>query len=256
MDLASILGLLIAFVMIAGSVMLSGGSLTSYWDTPALLMVGGGTLGAVIICFSTRSLLRLPRVLLKAFYNRPVNQVELVREMVRLAEVARREGLLALEPRLATIDDPFMRLGVQMAVDGTRPEIIEEILKTEMDAVALRHRDGKKMVDQIGRFGPAFGMIGTLLGLITMLGNLTDPSAIGSGMAVALITTLYGAVLSNAMFLPFSEKLAAISKQEMIGREIVLRGVLAIQQGENPRIVEQKLSIFLPAGMRASSEVF
>lgn len=250
MDLASVIGLILAFIMMAVSIVMGGGAFASFWDTASVLMVFGGTLGALMMCFSLRNVMNLPKVLRKVFFNRPVNQREIIDTMVSLAEVARKEGLLALESRLQDVKNPFIRLGLQMAVDGTRPEVIEDILKTDIEAVVLRHRDGKGMIDQVGRFGPAFGMIGTLMGLIIMLGNMSDPSMIGSGMAVALITTLYGAVLSNAMFLPFSEKLAAISKNELIGREIILRGVMAIQSGENPRVIEQKLSTFLPPALR------
>lgn len=254
MDIASVIGVLLAFVMMAVSVIMSGGSFASFWDTASVLMVFGGTFGSVMICFSLRNVLNLPKVMGKIFFNRPINQRELVDTMVKLSEIARREGLLALENRLTEIKNPFIRLGIQMAVDGTRPEVIEDVMKTDIESVALRHRDGKGMIDQVGRFGPAFGMIGTLLGLIIMLGNMSDPSKIGAGMAVALITTLYGAILSNAMFLPFSEKLAAITKSEMISREIILRGVMAIQQGENPRIIEQKLSTFLPPRLRKAQD--
>jgi chemotaxis protein MotA len=250
MDLASLIGLLVALIMMSTSVVMSGGSFASFYDTASLLMVFGGTLGAMMMCCSLRNVLNLPKVMSKVFFNRPVNQRELIDVMVRLSEIARKEGLLALERHLDDVKNPFIRLGVQMAVDGTRPEVIEDIMKTDIDSVALRHREGKGMIDQIGRFGPAFGLIGTLLGLIIMLGNMNDPATIGSGMAVALITTLYGAVLSNAMFLPFSEKLASITKHEMIGREIILRGVMAIQSGENPRVIEQKLSTFLPPALR------
>ncbi len=250
MGLASLIGLLLALVMMAVSVVMGGGAFASFWDTASVLMVFGGTLGALMMCFSLKSVMNLPRVLKKVFFNRPINQREIVDTMVSLAEVARKEGLLALESRLQDVKNPFIRMGLQMAVDGARPEVIEDVLKTDIEGVVLRHRDGKGMIDQVGRFGPAFGMIGTLMGLIIMLGNMSDPSMIGSGMAVALITTLYGAVLSNAMFLPFSEKLAAISKNELIGREIILRGVMAIQSGENPRVIEQKLSTFLPPSQR------
>lgn len=250
MDIASILGLAIALIMMACAIVFSGGTFASFWDSAAIMTVIGGTLGAVLLCFSLRNVLNLPRVMLKVFFNKPVNQTQLVRQLVTLSEIARREGLLALESRLGEVEHPFIRLGIQMAVDGTRPDVIEDVMKTDMDSVRERHKDGKSVIDQIGRFGPAFGMIGTLLGLIIMLGNMADPSAIGSGMAVALITTLYGAVLSNVMFLPMSEKLAALTRQEMIGRELILRGVLAIQAGENPRVIEQKLSTFLPPPMR------
>jgi chemotaxis protein MotA len=254
MDIASVIGILLAFMMMGVSVVMGGGSFASFWDTASVLMVFGGTLGAVLMCFSLKNVMNLPKVLMKIFFNKPINQRELIDTMVSLSEVARREGLLALETRIADIKNPFIKLGIQMAVDGTRPEIIEDIMKTDIDSVALRHREGKGIIDQVGRFGPAFGMIGTLMGLIIMLGNMSDPSKIGAGMAVALITTLYGAVLSNAMFLPFSEKLAAITKNELIGREIILRGVMAIQSGENPRVIEQKLSTFLPPKLRKGQD--
>jgi chemotaxis protein MotA len=254
MDIGSIVGLLIAFAMMALSVVMGGGSFASFWDTASVFMVFGGTLGAVLMCFSLKNVFNLPKVLLKVFLNKPINQAEIIEQMVSLAETARREGLLALESRLSEIKNPFIKLGIQMAVDGTRPEVIEDIMKTDIESVAMRHKDGKGMIDQIGRFGPAFGMIGTLLGLIIMLGNMSDPSAIGAGMAVAMITTLYGAILSNAMFLPFSEKLAAVTRNEMIGREIILRGVMAIQAGENPRVIEQKLSTFLPPKLRKGQD--
>lgn len=250
MDIASIIGVVLAFVMMTGAVVLSGGSFSSFWDTPAIMMVFGGTLGAVMMCFSLKSILNMPRVMLKAFFNRPIDQVQIIEQMVNLSQTARREGLLALESRLAEIANPFIRLGIQLAVDGTRPDIIEDIMRTDIDSFNRRHKEGKGVIDQVGRFGPAFGMIGTLLGLIIMLGNMSDPSAIGSGMAVALITTLYGTVLSNVMFLPMSEKLASLTKSELISREMILRGVLAIQSGENPRVIEQKLATFLPEKQR------
>jgi chemotaxis protein MotA len=251
MDIATFIGLLVALSMMALSVLMGGGSFSAFWDTPSVLMVLGGTFGSVLICFPLKTVLKAPQVIFKAFFNRPEDPQELIAQMVNLAETARRDGLLALEQRLPEFENRFIRLGIQMAVDGTRPELIEDILRTDIDALAMRHKEGKALVDQIGRFGPAFGMIGTLLGLILMLGNMSDPSKIGGGMAVALITTLYGAVLSNASFLPISEKLAYLSKQELISREIVVRGIMAIQQGENPRVVEQKLSTFLPPQQRS-----
>jgi chemotaxis protein MotA len=169
---------------------------------------------------------------------------------VVLAEIARREGLLALDAKLDRIENPFIRLGLQMAVDGTRPEVIENILRTEVEAVSARHKEGKKLFEQLGKFAPAYGMIGTLLGLIMMLSNMSDPSNIGQGMAVALITTLYGALAANVLFVPFAEKLSFLNKQEMVALEIIIRGVMDIQSGENPRVIQQKLNTFLPPKAR------
>jgi chemotaxis protein MotA len=252
MDIATLFGLVLALVMIATSIVMSGGKFGAFWDATSLLVVLGGTVGAVLVCFPLRTILRAPRVGSKTVFYDPPDFNQLIGQIVSLAEVARRDGLLALESRLAGIGDPFVRQGVQMAVDGTRAEIIEDVLRTEIEAMAVRHKEGKGIFDQLGRYAPAFGMIGTLLGLIIMLGNMSDPSTIGSGMAVALVTTLYGIVLSNASFLPMAEKLAYLSKQEIVARELVLRGVLAIQSGENPRVIEQKLNTFLPPQSRVS----
>ena len=140
-----------------------------------------------------------------------------------------------------------------MAIDGTRPEIIEGVMRTEMDAVEERHAGGKAIMDQIGRFAPAFGMIGTLIGLIIMLGNMS-PETIGSGMAVALLTTLYGAICSNLFCLPIAEKLGYLSRNELLTMEITVRGIMGIQAGDNPRVIEQKLSTFVPPRLRVQKE--
>lgn len=255
MDLSSVIGLLLAVGLILTAILTAdGASLSAFIDYPSLMVVVGGAAAAGMICFPLRSILKLPKLALKVFLNRTTNVPELIEQIVSLAETARRDGLLALEARLDEVDDDFIKLGVQMAVDGTRPEVIEDIMRTEMDSVAARHRDGKSVLDQIGRFAPAYGMIGTLMGLIIMLGNMSDPSSIGSGMAVALITTLYGAIVANVVFLPFAEKLGFISKQELLAMEITMRGIMAIQSGENPRVVEQKLNTFLPPKARSGSQ--
>lgn len=254
MDIATVLGLLLAWSMMAAAVYLGGGSFGAFWDTASICMVVGGTIGALLICFPLRLVARAPRVLIKGMRNTVPRPEDLIQTIVSLADTARRDGLLALEARLPTIDNEFIRRGIELAVDGTRAEVIEDVLRTDIDAMAARHREGKAIFDQVGKFAPAFGMIGTLLGLIIMLGNMSDPASIGGGMAVALITTLYGACLSNASFLPLAEKLAYLSKQEMISREIIIRGILAIQSGENPRLIERKLSTFLPPRARSRKE--
>ena len=254
MDLASIIGVILAVVLIVGSILVGGGSFGSFIDIPSMLVVIGGAFAAAMISFPLKSLLSMPMVVKNVFLNKPPSIGSLIEQLVSLAETARRDGLLALEGRLEEVDNDFIKLGIQMAVDGTRPEVIEDIMRTEIDAVATRHRDGKSVMDQLGRFAPAYGMIGTLMGLIMMLSNMSDPSAIGAGMAVALITTLYGAIVSNVLFLPFAEKLGFLNKQEMLELEIVVRGIMAIQSGENPRVVEQKLNTFLPPKLRAGDE--
>jgi chemotaxis protein MotA len=254
MDIATIFGLITAYAMMAASVVMGGGQFSSFWDTASVLMVFGGTFGALFICMPLGQVMRAPKVMMKLFIYKAPNLRKIIDDIVKLAEVARREGLLALESKLDEVSDPFLKLGIRFMIDGTKPETIEDILRTDIDSLALRHKEGKFIIDQTGRFAPAFGMIGTLLGLIIMLGQMSDPSKIGAGMAVALITTLYGAVLSNASFLCFAEKLAINSRAELIAREVIVRGVMAIQSGENPRVIETKLGTFLPLKQRKKDE--
>jgi chemotaxis protein MotA len=255
MDISSVIGTFLAIGLILAAILMAEGSrLSAFVDYPSMMVVIGGSFAAALICFPLATFMKMPAIAMKVFLNKAPNVAGLIGQLVSLAETARRDGLLALEARVDEIDDNFIKLGVQMAVDGTRPEMIEDILRTEMDAVATRHKSGKSLMDQLGRFAPAYGMIGTLMGLIIMLGNMSDPSSIGAGMAVALITTLYGAIVSNVLYLPFAEKLGFISKQELVAKEIALRGIMAIQSGENPRVIEQKLNTYLPPKLRAGAQ--
>jgi len=254
MDIASVIGFLLAVGLIIGSIMAGSAPITAFIDIPSFLVVIGGSIGAGLMCFPLKSILGVPGVGKKVFLNKAETYKTLIEQLVSLAETARRDGLLALENRVDEVNNHFIKLGVQMAVDGTRPEVIEDIMRTEIDAIATRHRDGKSVFDQMGRFAPAYGMIGTLMGLIMMLSDMSDPSKIGEGMAVALITTLYGAIAANVMFSPFAEKLSFINKQEMVSLEIIVRGIMAIQSGENPRVIEQKLNTFLPPKMRPTED--
>lgn len=252
MDLGSLIGLILAIALIVGSMLLGTAPLTAFFDPPSVLVVVGGSIAASLICFPLGSILGAPKVAIKVLRNRNEDLSELVAQLVSLAETARREGLLALESKIGEISNPLVRSGIQMAVDGSTPEAVEEVLRTEVRAIATRHREGKSIMDQMGRFAPAYGMIGTLMGLIMMLSNMSDPSSIGAGMAVALITTLYGAIMANVVFSPFAEKLGLLSRREMLGMEIAIRGVLAIQSGESPRAIQQKLQTFIPPKLRKS----
>ena len=254
MDIASLIGVLLAVGLIVTSIILGGGSFVAFLDPASGMVVVGGAFAAAMISFPLRNFFGIFGVALKVFFYKLDSVPRLIDEIVSLAETARRDGLLALESRLEEIENPFVILGVQMAVDGTRPEVMEDILRTELDAVATRHRDGKALLDCMGRFAPAFGMIGTLMGLIIMLGDMDDPSKIGQGMAVALLTTLYGAIVANVVCLPFAEKLGFTNKQELLAMEIIVRGIMAIQSGENPRVIEQKLNTFVPPKQRTSAE--
>jgi chemotaxis protein MotA len=254
MDISSLIGFLLAFGLIIGSMMMGSAPMSAFIDIPSGMVVIGGTLAAAMMCFPLKNIIAVPMVVKKVFLNKVDDPKVLIEQIVSLAETARRDGLLALEGRMEDVSNPFVKMGIGMAVDGTRPEVIEDILRTEIDAIAGRHRDGKAVLDQMGRFAPAYGMIETLMGLIMMLSDMSDPSSIGAGMAVALITTMYGAIISNAVFIPFTEKLSFANRVELNALEIIVRGVMAIQSGENPRVIEQKLNTFLPPKQRAGQE--
>lgn len=241
------IGLLILAVAIA-----PGASFGAFFDPASAAVVVGGAIAASCIAFPLKMLLRLPGIAKKLFSPRQQKLDAVIAQLVSFSEIARRDGILALEEKTDEIDDPFILMGIQMAVDGTDVEVMEAILRSEIDAVAKRHKNGKSVMESLGRYAPAFGMIGTLMGLIIMLGNMDDPEAIGPGMAVALITTLYGAVVANLFCLPFADKLAFYSKQELEVREVILKGILSIQEGDNPRVLEQKLKMVLPASERAN----
>ena len=260
MDIATIVGIvggavltLVALVL-AGSHGGGGVSLGQFIDPPAAVMVLGGGLCVVLTAVPLKIFLGLPKLIMKLIFPKTEDLAALVEEIVGLAEVARKDGLLALEAKVKDIQNHTIVLGIQMAVDGTRPEVLEEVFRAEMNAEQARHHTGKKMFDMMGRCGPAFGMIATLIGLILMLGNLDDPDSIGPTMAMALVGTLYGAAMANMICMPCAEKLAYYSHQEHLAKEMILKGILGIQAGENPRVIEQKLITFLPPKMRPSQE--
>ena len=256
MDIATLGGVLGGFTLMIVALLLAGShgnghgvSLGQFIDPPAAIMVLGGGLCVVMTSVPLRKFLSMPKMFLKLIRNHNEDLPSLVRQIVALSELARKYGLLSLEARVQGLTNHTLALGVQMAVDGTRPEVIQQIMRTEMKAEEARHHVGKRMFDMMGRCGPAFGMIATLLGLILMLGNLDDPDSIGPSMAMALVGTLYGAAMANMICMPCAEKLAYLSHQEQLARQIVLDGVLAIQAGDSPRIVEQKLNAYLPASL-------
>lgn len=255
MDKATIGGLLAGIGLLLLAIAIApGSSFGAFIDAPSAAVVIGGAIAATCIAFPIKDILRMPKVLKKVFIPKGQTLAPVIAQLVEFAEVARRDGILALESKTADIEDPFILMGVQMAIDGTDSGLMEKILRTEMEAVGNRHKSGKGLLDTVGRYAPAFGMIGTLMGLIIMLGNMDDPDAIGPGMAVALITTLYGAIVSNLFCLPFADKLAVYSKQELEVREVIVRGILSIQEGDNPRLIEQKLSAMLPLAERKTDE--
>jgi len=209
------------------------------------MIVVGGTLAATLINFPLAQVVGTIKVIRIAFRNHTTEPAKIIGILVAFAEKARREGLLALEAEAEMLDEPFLKKGIELIVDGTDPELVRNILETELSFVAERHKQGAQIFENMGASAPAFGMLGTLIGLILMLRNLEDPSTIGPGMAVALITTFYGSLLANLIFLPIAGKLKVRSSEEILNKELMLEGILSIQAGENPRIVAEKMKSFL-----------
>ncbi len=253
MDVATLIGLIAGSGLIIWAI-LSGSSVRAFLDYPSVAIVIGGSTAAALISFPLGNVFKVLSVVKHALLTKARDPRDLIKELVRYAEIARRDGILSLENSTRDIDDAFLVSGIQMAVDGTDPELIEQIMISELEAIEQRHADGKSLFDNIGKYAPAFGMIGTLIGLVKMLQSMDDPSKIGAGMAVALLTTLYGALIANLIALPIAEKLARRSAEELLIKSIILRGVMAIQSGDNPRVVEQKLKTFLPVSQRTASE--
>ena len=253
MDITTIVGLIAGFTLIIMGI-LNGGELGSFIDVPSLLITVGGTLASTLVNHPLQIIVGMVSVVMKAFMHKSLPPTELIEKIVGFAETARREGILALEQAVQEVDDPFMGSGIRLAVDGTEPELIQTILETELAFLEERHKSGAKIFSYMGSAAPAFGMIGTLVGLVNMLQNLDDPSAIGPGMATALITTFYGAVIANLIFIPFAGKLSIRSAEEILQKRMIMEGIMSIQSGDNPRIVEQKLNTFIAPKLRQSSE--
>lgn len=252
MDLGSVLGLILGIVLLVWGIV-ANGELITYWNFASILITLGGTIASVMINFPMKQLAKTGSLLKIAFTSEEKDPNEVIDLLVSFAESSRRDGLLALEEKIQDLDDDFLKKGIQLVVDGTDADLIRSILQIELAFLEERHQVGQKMFDQAGAYAPAYGMIGTLIGLIAMLVDLDDPDKIGAGMATALITTLYGVLLSNLVFLPIAGKLRDKSAEEILLKEVMIEGILSIQAGENPRIVEEKLRAFIPANQLSTS---
>ncbi len=244
MELAAIVGLIIGVGLLVWA-MLDGGSLATFWDPSSLRIVLGGTLAAIAISHGARQLKRIPGLMIRAFRRSSANLVELRDQLVELANQARREGLLSLEDAIEDIEDDFLAGAVQMLVDAVPPEQMKELLENQIDSAAEYNDRGVAVFRTAGAVSPAFGMIGTLIGLIQMLRDLENPEMIGIGMAIALITTLYGTLLANIVFNPMANKLSEWNADELQWRTMIMEGILAIQDGQNPRFIKGKLETFI-----------
>jgi chemotaxis protein MotA len=251
MDLATCIGLLAAFGMFFWALWTgSQGQIGAFWDTASALLVIGGAVFVVLMTQALDKYLAFFSVLKRSFFVRRQTIPATIEQIVRLGEIARREGVLSLENTLSELEDEFLVNGIRLVIDGTSATEIEQILTAELEAIDQRHTQGRGILDLFAKYAPAFGMIGTLMGLVAMLMNMDDPKKIGPGMAVAILTTFYGAVIANMICLPLADKLSYRHEEEMLVRTIILKGILSLQAGDNPRITQAKLAVFMPAGAR------
>ncbi len=253
MDIATFIGILISFGLVIISILM-GGDGTWFVNGPSLMIVFGGTMGATLLAYPLGDVLSVFQVVKNVFTHKSQSVSALISMIAGFAKKARQEGILSFEAQLSEIEDPFLVQGIQMAIDGMESSAIEDVMTTEIIYVEERHRLGADIFSTMGTFAPAVGMLGTIIGLVQMLMQMDDPSKIGGPMAVALLTTFYGTLLANLVFIPVASKLKTRSKQEILLKQMVLEGVISIQSGDNHRVVEQKLKAFIAPKTRLTAE--
>lgn len=257
MDLATILGLVIGMVLVIISICLGDAgiaSLKGFLDAPSVLITLGGSFCAVLASNSLSEFIEGLKSIKLVFKVYAEDTGEMIRRIIDLSNVARKEGLLSLEEAAADLDDAFLKKGILLIVDGTDPELVRAIMETELMSLEERHKSKAAFWDSLGAMGPAWGMIGTLIGLINMLGNLSDPGSLGPAMSVALLTTMYGSMLANWLCAPVANKMKSNSGKEVMVKQIMIEGLLSIQAGENPRVIEEKLKSFVAPKDRDSAD--
>jgi chemotaxis protein MotA len=250
MDIATIVGIILGFIVIIGAILSGGTGAGIFYNLPSLAITIGGMLCATLIHFSLPQFLGIFSIVKKTIVTQIPPPSELIQNMVNYTAINRRDGALALEQEIHNVNDVFFVKGLQMLVDGQDSESIRDLMSLEIQYQQERHSNGKKILEFMGAAAPAFGMIGTLIGLVQMLANLEDPSSIGLGMATALLTTFYGAFAANLIFIPLAGKLGIYSKAESTAMEMIVEGVCAIAQGDNPTAVREKLHAFVSKGRR------
>jgi len=252
-DIATVLGLFVAGGLVIASILM-GGSGTWFINYPSMMIVIGGTMGATLLAYPLSDVRSVFGVVKNVFLHRSPSTGNLTELLVDFAKKARQEGILSFESQLESLEDTFLVKGLRMAIDGMESNSIEDILTTEIVYLEERHRLGAEIFTTMGTFAPAVGMLGTIIGLVQMLMQMDDPSNIGAPMAVALLTTFYGTVLANLLFIPIAGKLKIRSKQELLLKQMVIEGVISMQSGDNHRVVEQKLNAFISPGKRGDEE--
>ena len=249
MDIATIIGIILGFFVIVSAIVVGGGW-QSFLHLPSLAITIGGMLCATLIHFSLPQFLGIFSVVKKTIVTKIPSASELVQNMVNFAAINRRDGALALEQEIPKVSDLFFVKGLQMLVDGNDPEAIRDFMTLEIENLQDRHNNGKKILEFMGASAPAFGMIGTLIGLVQMLKNMSSPDQIGAGMAVALLTTFYGAFAANLIFIPLAGKLGIYSKAEATAREMIVEGICSMAQGDNPTAIREKMQAFISQSRR------
>lgn len=251
MDIATLVGLLLAFGALGVSVAMEGGGVAGFINLPAIIIVIGGTLGATVLSFPLKQVMSLPAVTKHAFMFKELDAVKVMQQIVEYARKARREGILALEQEARNTDNQFLQLGIQLVVDGTPAELVREILETEVHSMKKRHSVGESIFSTMGGFAPTLGILGTVMGLVNMLAKLNEPGDMGHAIAAAFCATLYGVGIANLVFLPIANKLKVRSGHEAALYDLIIEGVLALQEGDNPRVVQSKMEAFLPPKEKA-----
>ncbi len=249
MDIATLLGIISAFGLVLVAILMGGG-IGLFINYPSLMIVVGGTLGTTMINYPLKEVIGVISVLKNVFFTKASSAKDIIKQFSDFSNKARREGILALESEVTNLNEEFLQKGIQLSIDGLEPQSIREILETEISYIQDRHKLGAEIFTTMGTYAPALGMVGTLVGLVQMLQNMSDPSAIGPAMAVALLTTFYGAVAANLLCMPIAGKLRTRSSEEVLVKELMIEGVICLSNGENPRIVEQKLMAFLAPTQR------
>ncbi len=250
MDLPLVLGLSLAVFSLVGGFLLEGGHAGALFKYTAAIIVFGGTIGATAISYSLNELKNVPRLFKIALFPKEMELAQVIDLIVGLADEARREGLLYLENRLDEIKDPFLRKGIQLVVDGTDPELVRSIMEVELYAIEERHHIGSSIFETAGGYAPTMGIIGTVMGLVHVLGNMSDPNSLGPAIAVAFMATLYGVASANVLWLPLGAKLANLSKKESHLRQLMIEGIVSLQAGYNPILIRERLSAFLTPAHR------
>jgi chemotaxis protein MotA len=254
MDIATIVGIVSGFGILLGAI-LAGGGLAAFIDVPSIFIVVGGMLCTVLIHFSLGQFLSIFGIVKNTFINKATKLGDLIQQMVNFAAINRRDGALALEQEMRNVDDKFLGKGLQALVDGQEETDIRDLMNLETIYMQQRHAEGKKILEFMGASAPAFGMIGTLIGLVKMLQDLSSPDKLGAGMAIALLTTFYGAVIANLVFIPLAGKLGQYSKNESLAMEMTIEGICSIVKGDSPTVVREKMQAFVSSGKREEVKV-